>query len=122
MLKRGENSSIIIVVKTKTKGAKDEMAGMNTMMAGMAIQQIFQPLIDGAQQATEHFFTFDDAMRRVNQEAGLSNNTFLNYEKQILNLSSSTGIASDELANGLYNIMATGSVDAAGDYPCRRAR
>lgn len=101
------------VVKDSTGKVSGSAKEMGLMMGAMALQQVFQPFVDGAQSATENFSTFDTSMRQVNQEAGLSQAGFSALEQQVLGLSSASGIAGSDLSSGLYNIMSTGSMTAA---------
>lgn len=91
------------------KGGMFGMQGqMDTMYAAMAVGVPAAGMTAGLGDSIDQFAQFDQSMRLVNQEMGLSEDKFRSLEQSVMNLSNTTGISSNELASGLYNVVASG--------------
>jgi TP901 family phage tail tape measure protein len=84
---------------------------MDMMFAGMTLAAIAAPIDAAVKKSVESFGEFDQSMRLVNEEAKLSEGGFKNLESSIIDLSNQTGISANDLAKGLYNVVATGLTD-----------
>ena len=95
-------------------GNKGMMGSMGLTMAGGMIDHAIRPIKTGLESAVNAFAQFDQSMRMVNEETKLSQSGFKDLENGVISLSDQTGQSANDLSKGLYNIMATGMVDAAG--------
>ena len=109
----------------KAKGISEEAGGgekapngilsmegqMNNLYAGMTLSAISAPMDAGISSAVKSFSDFDQSMRLVNQEMKLGEDGFKGLEGSIVKMSNETGISADQLAQGLYNVVATGTTD-----------
>ena len=102
------------VVAAPVGGSGGSMGSMGMMMAGMQIKQAVAPIQNALESAISSFATFDQSMRMVNEEAKLSQSGFEGMETSVIDLSNATGLSASDLSTGLYNIMSTGLVNAAG--------
>jgi TP901 family phage tail tape measure protein len=102
------------VVAAPVGGSGGAMGAMGMMMAANQISQAIAPIQNALGSAISSFASFDQSMRMVNEEAKLSQSGFEGMETSVLNLSNQTGLSANDLSTGLYNIMSTGLVNAAG--------
>jgi TP901 family phage tail tape measure protein len=89
---------------------------MDMMMAGIALEQVSAPLVEGYENAIETFGSFDQKMANVNSMMGLSSEKLEKLKNDVLELSKTAPSGPSALADGLYTIMGAGvsTADAMG--------
>lgn len=109
--KLGTKSSSGSQMQMKNEGLGSMSQQMDDLFAGMSLEAVGAPLVDSLKKSIDSFAQFDQSMRLVNEEAKLSQQGFTGMESSMLNLSNQTGISANDLAQGLYNVVATGLTD-----------